>query len=71
LFSFKLVASEIKHERKPRPSSATWENVRKNILSMTDPGDQALAVIAAKTSARISEILDLELHDIDYQNALF
>lgn len=62
------LATEIKHERKPRPSSATWENVRKYILSMTDPRDQALAIFAVKTGARISEILDLEIKDIDFQN---
>ncbi len=62
------LASEIKHERKPRPSSATWENVRKNILSMTDPCDQAMAVLAAKVGIRISEILGLELENVDYQN---
>ncbi len=62
------LASEIKHERKPRPSSATWENVRKTILSMTDPCDQAIAILAAKTGMRISEILGLELQDVDFQN---
>lgn len=62
------LASEIKHERKPRPSSATWENVKRNILSMTDPCDQAMAVLAAKDGMRISEILGLELEDMDYQN---
>jgi integrase/recombinase XerD len=62
------IASEIKHERKPRPSTATWENVRKNILSMTDPCNQAMAILAAKTGARISEILDIELQDVDFQN---
>ncbi len=62
------LASEIKHERKPRPSTATWENVRKTILSMTDPCDQALAILAAKTGMRISEILGLELQDINFQN---
>ncbi|KCZ73483.1 site-specific recombinase XerD [Candidatus Methanoperedens nitroreducens] len=62
------LSSEIKHERKPRPSTATWENVRKAILSMTDPRDQAIAVIAAKTGMRISEILNLEIQDVDLQN---
>ncbi len=62
------LASEIKHERKPRPSTATWENVRKNILSMTDPCDQAMAVLAAKAGLRISEILGLELEDVDDKN---
>lgn len=62
------IASEIKHERKPRPSTATWENVKKNIMSMTDPCDQAMATIAAKTGARISEILNLELNDVNFEN---
>lgn len=62
------LASEIKHERKPRPSTATWENVKRNILSMTDPRDQALAVLAAKIGARISEILGFELEDMDFEN---
>ncbi len=62
------LASEIKHERKPRPSTATWNNVRRNILSMTDPCDQAMAVLAAKCGLRISEILGLELDDVDDQN---
>ncbi len=62
------LASEIKHERKPRPSSATWENVKRNILSMTDPCDQAMAILASKCGLRISEILGLELEDPDYQN---
>ncbi len=62
------LASEIKHERKPRPSSATWNNVRRNILSMTDPCDQAMAVLAAKCGLRISEILGFELDDVDDQN---
>jgi len=47
------LASEIKLKGS-RAFVCNLENVRKNILSMTDPCDQAMAVLAAKAGLRIS-----------------
>ena len=55
----KVVLEELPKEKKPRPETATWANGKAIIQQISDPRDKAIAVMLAKTGARVREVLSL------------
>lgn len=62
-----VVLEELPRERKDRPDCATWENGKQIIHAMPDPRNKTAAIIMAKTGARVSEVLALEMDDLQLE----
>lgn len=60
----KVVLEELPKERKPRPETATWENGKQVVWHIPDPRDKTVAVVMAKTGARVREVLTLKHEDL-------
>jgi len=59
-----VVLEEIPKVIRDRPDCATWKNGKQIVHAVTDPRKKAVCVLLAKTGARISEVLELEMDDI-------
>ena len=59
-----VVLEELPRKRRERPDCATWENAKKIVHQIPDPQNKTIAILLAKTGARISEILSLEIDDL-------
>ncbi|MBV0901412.1 site-specific tyrosine recombinase/integron integrase [Haloarcula salina] len=62
-----VVMEEIPRIRPDRPDCATWENACKLINAIPDPRDKTVAIILAKTGARLLEVLSIEEDDVDLE----
>lgn len=62
-----VVMEEIPRIRPDRPDCATWENACKLIDAIPDPRDKTVAIILAKTGARLLEALSIETEDVDLE----
>ncbi|AKU08293.1 integrase [Haloferax gibbonsii] len=62
-----VVMEEISRIRPDRPDCATWENACKLIHAIPDPRDKTVAIILAKTGARLLEALSIEEDDVDLE----
>ena len=60
-----VVLEEIPKEKKDRPDCATWANAKKIVHAISDPRDKTIAVVLAKTGARIGKVLSLREEDMD------
>lgn len=60
----KVVLEEIPKEKRPRPETATWENGKKIVWNIPDPRDKTVAVLMAKTGARVREVCTLRWEDV-------
>lgn len=59
-----VILEEIPKEVKDRPDCATWANAKQVVHSVTDPRDQTVAVIMAKTGCRVTEALSITEDDL-------
>lgn len=59
-----VVLEELPRKRRERPDCATWENGKKIIKQIGEPRNKLAAIIMAKTGARITEVLKLEMDDL-------
>lgn len=59
-----VVLEEIPKEVRDRPDCATWENAKKVVHGVTDPRDQTVAVLMAKTGCRVTEALSITEDDL-------
>lgn len=59
-----VVLEDLPKEKKERPDCATWDNARKIVQNIHDPRDKTVAIVMAKTGARVKEVLRLERDDL-------
>jgi integrase/recombinase XerD len=59
-----VVLEEIPKKIRDRPDCATWENGRKIIHNIPDPRNKTVAIILAKTGARLTEALEIKMDDL-------
>ncbi|QIB76504.1 tyrosine-type recombinase/integrase [Halogeometricum borinquense] len=59
-----VVLEEVPKQKRPRPETATWENGKQIIWNIPDPRDKTIAIVMAKTGARVREVLTLEQKDL-------
>jgi len=59
-----VVLEELDVVRRERPETATWENGKAVVQHISDPRDKTVAVLLAKTGARIREVLTLRYDDL-------
>jgi integrase/recombinase XerD len=59
-----VVLEELPRKRRERPDCATWENAQAIVHQIPDPQNKTIAILLAKTGARVSEVLNLELDDL-------
>lgn len=59
-----VVLEEIPTTVRERPDCATWENGKAIVHHVADPRHQTVCVLMAKTGARVSEVLKLEMDDL-------
>ncbi|WP_458191086.1 hypothetical protein [Haladaptatus sp. NG-WS-4] len=55
----KVVLEEIPKEKRPRPETATWENGKQIVWHLPDLRNKTVAVLLAKTGARVQEVLNV------------
>lgn len=59
-----VVLEEIHKQIRDRPDCATWENAKKIIRHIDDPRDKTVAILLAKTGARVTEALSITEEDL-------
>ena len=59
-----VVLEEIPKQIRDRPDCATWENGKKIIHNIPDPRNKTVAIILAKTGARLTEALEIQTDDL-------
>lgn len=59
-----VVLEEIPKEVRNRPDCATWENAKQVVHNVTDPRNQTVAVLMAKTGCRVTEALSITEDDL-------
>lgn len=58
-----VVLEELPKEVRDRPDCATWANARQIVRAVEGPRYKTVAVLLAKTGARVSEVVTMELDD--------
>lgn len=59
-----VVLEELDKVRRERPDTATWECGKQVIWSIADPRDKTIAIVMAKTGARVSEVTTMKEDDL-------
>ena len=59
-----VVLEEIPQVVRDRPDCATWENGKAIVHHVADPRKKTVCILMAKTGARVSEVLSLEMDDL-------
>jgi len=59
-----VVLEELPKVVRDRPDCATWTNGKAIVHQVRDPRHKTVCILMAKTGARVSEVLDLELDDL-------
>lgn len=59
-----VVLEELPKQVRDRPDCATWENAKAIVHHVPDPRKKLACVLMAKTGARVTEVLTLEMDDL-------
>jgi len=59
-----VILEELPKVVRDRPDCATWDNGKAIVHHVGDPRKKTVCILMAKTGARVSEVLDLELDDL-------